>query len=64
MYRTLLTLMLAALGGCAIAPSHPALTGAALPELIPVRDFVANRFRVGRSTNNVRVFFVLSRFRG
>jgi dipeptidyl aminopeptidase/acylaminoacyl peptidase len=34
---------LALLGGCALAPTHPALRDAALPELVPVRDFVANR---------------------
>ena len=35
------------LGGCAIAPRHPALQAGALPELIPVRDFVANRESTG-----------------
>lgn len=43
--------VLACVGGCAIAPSHPALTAAALPELIPVRDFVADR----QSTGTYRV---------
>ena len=31
------------LGGCASGPTHPALVGGALPELVPVRDFVASR---------------------
>ena len=35
------------LGGCAIAPTHPSLTSAALPALIPVRDFVADRESTG-----------------
>jgi hypothetical protein len=30
------------LGGCATAPSHPALQSGSLPELLPVRRFVAN----------------------
>lgn len=30
------------LGGCAISAKHPALRGAELPELVPVRDYVAN----------------------
>ena len=30
------------LGACSMAPSHPALKSAPLPELLPVRDFVAN----------------------
>ncbi|RZJ09441.1 MAG: S9 family peptidase [Acidovorax sp.] len=37
--------------GCATGPSHPALAGAQLPELIPVRDFVASR----QSTGGYRV---------
>ena len=28
--------------GCTVAPKHPALVEAGLPELVPVRDFVAN----------------------
>ena len=32
-----------ALAGCTVAPTHPALREAALPALVPVRDFVANR---------------------
>ncbi|MEY2953342.1 MAG: hypothetical protein RLZZ401_1429 [Pseudomonadota bacterium] len=35
------------LGGCAIAPSHPALVQGGLPALIPVRDFVADRQSTG-----------------
>ena len=35
------------LSGCAIAPTHPSLTSAALPALIPVRDFVADRESTG-----------------
>lgn len=35
------------LTGCAIAPTHPSLTSAALPALIPVRDFVADRESTG-----------------
>jgi dipeptidyl aminopeptidase/acylaminoacyl peptidase len=35
--------VLAFIGGCATAPSHPALADAKLPALIPVRDFVADR---------------------
>jgi len=35
------------LGGCAIAPTHPSLKTAALPELIPVRDLVADRESTG-----------------
>ena len=46
--RLLLSLAtVAALGGCAIAPTHPSLKTAALPELIPVRDFVADRESTG-----------------
>jgi dipeptidyl aminopeptidase/acylaminoacyl peptidase len=30
------------LGGCAVAPTHPALQDQPLPPLIPVREFVAN----------------------
>lgn len=37
----------ATLGGCAIAPTHPSLKTTALPELIPVRDFVADRESTG-----------------
>lgn len=37
---TLATLL--TLAACATAPSHPALQSASLPELIPVRRFVAN----------------------
>ena len=29
--------------GCASGPTHPSFAGAQLPELIPVRDFVASR---------------------
>ncbi|MDH4465021.1 MAG: S9 family peptidase [Acidovorax sp.] len=41
--------MALALGGCATGPTHPALTGAQaqLPDLIPVRDFVASRQSTG-----------------
>lgn len=39
--------VLICMGGCATAPSHPALQGAALPALIPVRDFVADRQATG-----------------
>jgi dipeptidyl aminopeptidase/acylaminoacyl peptidase len=35
------------LSGCAVAPTHPSLTSAALPALIPVRDFVADRESTG-----------------
>ena len=35
------------LSGCAIAPTHPSLASAALPALIPVRDFVADRESTG-----------------
>lgn len=35
------------LGGCTVAPTHPSLREAALPELVPVRDFVANRHSSG-----------------
>jgi len=35
------------MAGCATGPSHPALAGAQLPELIPVRDFVASRQSTG-----------------
>ena len=35
------------LSGCAIAPTHPSLVSAALPALIPVRDFVADRESAG-----------------
>lgn len=35
------------LSGCAIAPTHPSLVSAALPALIPVRDFVADRESTG-----------------
>ena len=38
-----LALSAAHLSGCGIAPTHPALQSQALPPLIPVRDFVANR---------------------
>jgi dipeptidyl aminopeptidase/acylaminoacyl peptidase len=31
------------ISGCAVAPTHPALKNATLPDLIPVRDFVADR---------------------
>lgn len=41
----------ALLAGCASGPTHPALAGAQLPELIPVRDFVASR----QSTGGYRV---------
>jgi len=36
-----------ALSGCAVAPTHPALVGAPLPELVPVRNFVANTASTG-----------------
>ena len=39
--------MTAWLSGCAVAPSHPSLVGQALPELIPVRDFVADTRSTG-----------------
>lgn len=39
--------LLASLAGCATGPTHPSLAGAPLPELIPVRDFVANRQATG-----------------
>ncbi len=42
-----LFLTAASLGGCAITPTHPSLKTAALPELIPVRDFVADRESTG-----------------
>jgi dipeptidyl aminopeptidase/acylaminoacyl peptidase len=35
------------LSGCAIAPTHPSLASAVLPDLIPVRDFVADRESTG-----------------
>ncbi|WP_165493219.1 S9 family peptidase [Hylemonella gracilis] len=38
---------LTAFTGCATGPTHPALIGADLPELIPVRDFVASRQSTG-----------------
>ncbi len=49
MYRMGGLLLGAALGlsGCAISPTHPALKDAALPELVPVRDFVASRQATG-----------------
>ncbi|MGR4870812.1 prolyl oligopeptidase family serine peptidase [Variovorax sp. LARHSF232] len=37
-----LALSAAHLGGCSVAPTHPALQSQALPPLIPVREFVAN----------------------
>jgi hypothetical protein len=36
-----------ALSSCAMAPTHPSLITAALPALIPVRDFVADRESTG-----------------
>ena len=39
--------VLACVGGCATAPSHPGLADAKLPALIPVRDFVADRQATG-----------------
>lgn len=42
---------LLALAGCATGPTHPALAGAQLPSLIPVRDFVASL----EGTGNYRV---------
>ena len=45
-YFSLAALLL--LGGCAISPKHPALQQAKLPELVPVRDFVANLEYNGR----------------
>lgn len=38
---------LLALAGCATGPTHPSLAQAQLPELIPVRDFVASRQSTG-----------------
>ena len=35
------------LAGCASGPTHPALAGAQLPEMIPVRDFVTSREATG-----------------
>lgn len=44
MRSTWMALALAgALAGCTASPTHPALRDAALPALVPVRDFVANR---------------------
>lgn len=43
----LYAVIVAALGGCAIAPTHPSLKTAALPELIAVRDLVADRESTG-----------------
>eukprot|EP01038_Epipyxis_sp_PR26KG_P019254 gene19254-27275_t len=40
-----------ALVGCASGPMHPSLAGAQLPDLVPVRDFVASR----QSTGGYRV---------
>ena len=41
--RTLIVIVWAGLlGGCAVAPTHPALWDQPLPPLIPVREFVAN----------------------
>ncbi|WP_390368448.1 S9 family peptidase [Variovorax dokdonensis] len=40
--RVLVLGFVVALGGCALAPTHPALQDEALPPLIAVRDFVAN----------------------
>ncbi len=37
----------ALLAGCATAPSHPSLAGQTLPDLIPVRDFVASTRSTG-----------------
>ena len=34
--------------GCTIEPRHPALQGTALPELLPAREFFANRASSGR----------------
>ena len=39
------------LAGCASGPTHPSLAGAQLPDLVPVRDFVASR----QSTGGYRV---------
>ncbi|MBV7543242.1 S9 family peptidase [Acidovorax sp. sic0104] len=39
------------LAGCASGPAHPALVGGHLPDLVPVRDFVASR----QSTGGYRV---------
>ncbi len=48
MFKLLLSLTIAAsLGGCAIAPTHPSLSRAALPTLIPIHDFVANTESTG-----------------
>lgn len=48
MIKLLLSLaVIAGLGGCAIAPTHPSLNGAALPALIPIHDFVANTESTG-----------------
>ena len=47
-----LALVVAALaGGCAVAPSHPALKDVQLTDMVPVRDFVASR----QSTGGYRV---------
>lgn len=43
MSMLLSVVLMLSLFGCAIAPTHPSLTDAALPELIPVRNFVADR---------------------
>ncbi len=43
----LVLLGLLALAGCATEPTHPSLVGAQLPELLPVRDFVASRQSTG-----------------
>ena len=40
--RLLLGLLILLSFGCAIAPTHVSLKNAQLPELIPVRNFVAN----------------------
>jgi len=39
------------LAGCASGPTHPSLVGGQLPDLVPVRDFVASR----QSTGGYRV---------
>lgn len=42
-----IAIVVVSLGGCAVAPTHPSLKGAALPDLIPVRSFVADTASTG-----------------
>jgi dipeptidyl aminopeptidase/acylaminoacyl peptidase len=44
---SLILVTVATLAGCAVAPTHPSLKTAALPDLIPVRDLVADRESTG-----------------